>query len=236
MIRRFAYAAVVLVALAPRPALADPIKFPDPFVGVRGEEGSIRDDDGFHTLGTAGCADISAELGVSAFCQTFDIFSDVFPKYGGRSIQSMTLAFTELGGFGLESQFLSPDTSGFNELGGAFEVEDDGFSVTLFFQEQNTPPPSNFSLRRTSFFYPPPGIACNTGNGRRKPFCTIQIYLYPGQGEDDRDPYAVSIRAINGVTTDTTPIPAPVPEPGTLLLMGTGIAGLAARRMRRRSS
>lgn len=231
MMRRIVFAALLVFSgFAAVPAYADPIPL-DPFVGVRGGDGSIPDSDlGFHKLGTTGCEDISKTLGVSAFCQTFDIVTNVFDDdddyySDGRFIESLTLAFTELGGFGLENQFLSSDPSGFNELGGF--VPQGAFEVTLFEQ----------IMLLSSSYYSPSGIPCNEGSGGLKdPFCTIQIYLYPKPEEGFRGPYAVSIRAINGVTIDETPIPAPVPEPGTLLLMGTGIAGLAARRLRRRSN
>jgi hypothetical protein len=208
MIRRFAYAAVVLVALAPRPALAEPIKFPDPFVGVRGEEGS-----------------------------TFDIFQNV--KKG--LVKSITFAFTELGGLGLENEFLSLDPSRKNEFRGNFVLEEDGFSVTLFFGSPISRRSSSYSHRRYS--HRRSGLPCSNYD-QGEPNCMIQVYLYPGPLDDVRGPYVTSLRAINGVPIDTTPIPAPgpepvpapVPEPGTLLLMGTGIAGLVARRMRRRSS
>jgi hypothetical protein len=47
----------------------------------------------------------------------------------------------------------------------------------------------------------------------------------------------VSVQGANLGTNSNAPDPsAPIPEPGTLLLMGTGIATLAGRQFRRKSN
>jgi hypothetical protein len=50
-------------------------------------------------------------------------------------------------------------------------------------------------------------------------------------------PGFVSVQGVNGVPNSNAPDPsAPIPEPGTLLLMGTGIATLAGRQFRRKGN
>ena len=229
--RRIAFVAfLVFCGLAALPAYADPI-LPDPFVGVRGGDGSIDSDDfGFHDMNDGNCPVIGT---FSVSCLTFDIVHEV--SFG--TVRSITLAFTEFSatseetdGFGLPNEFLSLDTSSANLFQGAFVKSEDGFSVTLNFSPPPVPSLSSSAFSTASVV--PPGFSCNSYEG---PNCRLQIYIYPGLGEEDHSPFEVSLRAINGQTIDTTPIPAPVPEPATLLLMGTGIAGLTARRLRRRS-
>ncbi len=94
MMRRIVLSAfLVFCCFAAMPAYADPIRPPDPFVGVRGGDGSVDSTDfGFHAMTDGNCPDLAG-----AVCLNFDILQNV-----GGSIQSITFAFTS-GGFGIPS-------------------------------------------------------------------------------------------------------------------------------------
>ena len=55
--------------------------------------------------------------------------------------------------------------------------------------------------------------------------CNGVLQLEAGGEGEDGSPGVV-------IGPDGKPIPAAVPEPGTLILLGTGVAGLVARRRR----
>jgi hypothetical protein len=220
----FVLAMMVMAWLVPAVASADGITM-DPVIGVRGlfADEFPSNDDTFRPMATGSGADacgadfedMVGAIGGPVFCTNY-VITQLY-----ETIHSVTLRFADAAG-GIPFGALSEDDSEFNGFGEFFpNVLEDGFSVFLTFDggSQMLQCPNIIEGSHD----------CTTGD-------IIQVYLgVPTSEGNPNPPYLASLTQINSTDVDDSrsPIPAPVPEPGTLLLMGTGAAAMV-RKLRRK--
>ena len=108
-----------------------------------------------------------------------------------------------------------------------------GSPLDLFFISDESPEVlalnqgASFTLASVMFIGTAPGIA---------PVSILDVTLFSAEGLIMDFQVAGGANVCIAVTCRTTPQPAPVPEPGTLGLIGTALASLAAGRRRRRAA
>jgi hypothetical protein len=207
---------LVFASLLPTVASAGPITV-DPIIGVRGGMfGSPGPDANFNAFGSCdplpGAVDSAADLAAAGFsCLVVNI------------TEGFGLSTT-----GLLSAILQVQTTdGVNA--GDF-VEDEGVFCESYYC---TPRPgSDFNVTDlhmnglVSFDGDGQALRC----GESESFCQDALfYIKPGEFEAPGTAFQMAFREINGQAVTT-------PEPASLLLIGTGIATLAGRRLRRKNS
>jgi hypothetical protein len=203
---------LLVMLVAPSAALATPLTFS--FTGVAGADSSMNLGAGAFTLSGA------TFTASGSFVNDVDLFALVAQ---GVFASTVTYDFGALGSF-------TTDVGGdfyFQSCGGPSAIECVGLSnllVTQGFQLNFTPPVAgNPDLG---------GIPIGTESADSSLFVTRTQTNSSGHsltlatGRDAR-------RARLSSVTATATSPTPIPEPGTWLLLGAGLAGLAARRRRK---
>lgn len=219
---------LTLVSLVPRPASADSIL--DPIIGVRGAKAGSQQitDSTFQQLGDCSFFDDMSDY----ICAAFNL-----PESFADGLYAVDLTFQK------DGQFIPTTVEGEQNL----TIDDPNAGFTQF---QNV---DEFTIRLFGGAAPDGALACGPAiEGPPEPcigrpeddggieisaFSLMALSLEAYSPGDDaivflKDPFAGSTYSVSV----TNPQNTPVPEPGTLLLMGIGIAGLAGRRFRLRAS
>jgi PEP-CTERM motif len=185
----------------------------DPIIGVRGLSSGLSADIGDSS--EQPFADpCQAPLTSGYICSDYKITEADLAE----GIFSITLRFL------LDGTALTFDTfgiDGFSQFNTLTPVEGDPTAVTLSWTFMES-----FSTYST-YDGPPPNLltcgyeTCGVGDD-------IQVFISPFNRPEGT--FTVQALAVNGIPN------TPVPEPATLLLMGTGLTALAGRRLRRKKT
>lgn len=214
---------LTLVSLVPRPASADSLL--DPIIGIRGAKGGspeITDSSpqGFVACGELGFEDLSGYI-CSAYNLGFEFVDGLY---------AVDLSFEKLGQDIPVSEIFLDELSDFSQM----EVVDEN-TVRLFGGSG-----TNGALACDN-----EGTNCVGGaNGGIEILSTVSLFSFLAPGDDAivflREPCKYETcgapNPLDYTVSATNPQNTPVPEPGTLLLMGVGLAGVAGRRFRQRAS
>jgi len=222
-----AFTVVAALGLVPSSALAGPIVI-DPIIGVRGGDvgSTASNNSDFAAMAGGSCGvDLVEHFGAgNVFCESFFIVDPTPPPFSESSyvppfnVYSVTLRFSDASGGIVNTALFADSDPDRNEFGGFSRSVADSYAVTLTI-------PSEGSL----------SCGINSPSAESHTTC-FQVYLAIPQNETVNGPYGVSLTAINGIQQDPTLAPVPTPEPGTLALLGLGLAGVAGRRLRRKSA
>jgi hypothetical protein len=213
MMRRSAFLVVLaLVGFNALPAQADPVRI-DPIIGVRGGE-----DFGSPPLFPGATGALTACEGF----ENFGSFNDLgdynclvleIPEGFDGSITSLTIRFFSDGSPIFNDDFFLSD-----------EVDDidTGFEVLEKI--------GAFGLRLSNDFEGPPSplLGCGELGSSSCGAGDDVLFYFRAVGNEVFGDLSLTVDEINDVGV--------IPEPGTILLLGTGLAGLAGRRLRRRQN
>jgi hypothetical protein len=176
-----------------------------------------------------GCpTDLTATFS-TVFCATYDIFNPV------TSSEAPDLSFAD-------SSYYHPSTIDIFSLTFRFANADGGITTDAFSSDNsdfnefpNLSTSGQFEVTLTTTIESALSCVINSSDTHQSCF---QVYLAIPSSEIASSFYQVSLTAINGIRQDPTlaPVPKGVPEPATLLLMGTGLTALAGRRLRRKKT
>jgi hypothetical protein len=218
-----AFSVLMLLTMLPSPAAADSVTIVDPIIGVRGGKfGSVPiTNSESQTIGqTCGSFEDSELAGIPAdyLCLPYQITSEFLTT----GIFSVDLSFTQ-DGTPIPNGFLTPfsqthdlaqsDFTAFERVGDFTVRLSGGNGANGQILCQDTPVITLSSSYESPVTYHP----CTVGED-------VMVYLGPDPGSELMGTYQVSLTNVNGV-----------PEPATLMLMGTAAAVFAGRRLRRKT-
>ena len=217
-----AFGVLMLLTMLPTRAAADAVTIVDPIIGVRGGKfGSIPiTNSGFQTIGqTCGSFEDSELAGIpdDYLCLPYQITSEFLTT----GIFSVDLSFTQ-DGTPIPNGFLTPFSQSHDLAQSDFTMFESVGDFTVRFSGGNGPngqilcqdtPVITLSSYESPVTYHP----CTVGED-------VMVYLGPDAGSQLMGTYQVSLTNVNGV-----------PEPATLLLMGTAAVAIAGRRLRKKT-